>query len=57
MNKRHYEHTLPNIRGSLSNTYGDLPDWIPEPHKGHIRSWIYPPKRMTAYVRPHGKML
>jgi hypothetical protein len=36
---------------------GDLPDWIPEPHKGHIRSWIYPPKRMTAYVRPHGKML
>lgn len=40
MNKRHYEHTLPNIRGSLSNTYktGDkvlispdltrLPEWI-----------------------------
>ena len=24
MNKRHYEHTLPNIRGSLSNTYYDL---------------------------------
>ena len=24
MNKRHYEHTLPNIRGSLSNTYGGL---------------------------------
>ena len=23
MNKRHYEHTLPNIRGSLSNTYED----------------------------------
>ena len=23
MNKRHYEHTLPNIRGSLSNTYSD----------------------------------
>ncbi len=23
MNKRHYEHTLPNIRGSLSNTYHD----------------------------------
>ena len=21
MNKRHYEHTLPIIRGSLSNTY------------------------------------
>ncbi|WP_234242181.1 phosphopantetheine-binding protein [Phocaeicola dorei] len=24
MNKRHYEHTLPNIRGSLSNTYEAL---------------------------------
>ena len=23
MNKRHYEHTLPNIRGSLSNTYNE----------------------------------
>lgn len=27
MNKRHYEHTLPNIRGSLSNTYGELTDF------------------------------
>ena len=26
MNKRHYEHTLPNIRGSLSNTY--VPDGV-----------------------------
>ena len=24
MNKRHYEHTLPNIRGSLSNTYFEM---------------------------------
>ena len=24
MNKRHYEHTLPNIRGSLSNTYEEI---------------------------------
>ena len=24
MNKRHYEHTLPNIRGSLSNTYREV---------------------------------
>lgn len=24
MNKRHYEHTLPNIRGSLSNTYDQV---------------------------------
>ena len=30
MNKRHYEHTLPNIRGSLSNTY----EW----------NWIYEEK-------------
>ena len=28
MNKRHYEHTLPNIRGSLSNTYETLNDEI-----------------------------
>ena len=29
MNKRHYEHTLPNIRGSLSNTYdtNNLDKW------------------------------
>ena len=26
MNKRHYEHTLPNIRGSLSNTYKQRAD-------------------------------
>ena len=26
MNKRHYEHTLPNIRGSLSNTYARQQD-------------------------------
>lgn len=30
MNKRHYEHTLPNIRGSLSNTYITLQD--PDPN-------------------------
>ena len=28
MNKRHYEHTLPNIRGSLSNTYVELTGFI-----------------------------
>ena len=31
MNKRHYEHTLPNIRGSLSNTYkrlGKMPEGL-----------------------------
>lgn len=30
MNKRHYEHTLPNIRGSLSNTYDKLVDELIE---------------------------
>jgi len=34
MNKRHYEHTLPNIRGSLSNTY----DLIMSPRKV---SWLF----------------
>ena len=36
MNKRHYEHTLPNIRGSLSNTY------IEPQHdnsKGSVNEW------------------
>ena len=28
MNKRHYEHTLPNIRGSLSNTYYEITYFI-----------------------------
>ena len=28
MNKRYYEHTLPIIRGSLSNTYVGLSGWI-----------------------------
>ena len=31
MNKRHYEHTLPNIRGSLSNTYIQL--WLNRKNK------------------------
>ncbi len=39
MNKRYYEHTLPIIRGSLSNTYsrtrvnlsGQLPGWDKAP--------------------------
>ena len=32
MNKRHYEHTLPNIRGSLSNTYAEAGPF----HQFHI---------------------
>ena len=41
MNKRHYEHTLPNIRGSLSNTYAPTtfgPDLIMSPRKV---SWLF----------------
>ena len=48
MNKRHYEHTLPNIRGSLSNTYtqsvsfsATLPFIRPFIRSG-IRSYIQP---------------
>ena len=33
MNKRHYEHTLPNIRGSLSNTYFNGKDTDEENNK------------------------
>lgn len=40
MNKRHYEHTLPNIRGSLSNTYISLIDYclfgLPLPMGGDV---------------------
>jgi len=36
MNKRHYEHTLPNIRGSLSNTYDK---------KAVFRSTLFPASR------------
>lgn len=34
MNKRHYEHTLPNIRGSLSNTYIKTIDKEEQKQKG-----------------------
>ena len=33
MNKRHYEHTLPNIRGSLSNTYGSATENVEKERK------------------------
>ena len=36
MNKRHYEHTLPNIRGSLSNTYCGK-NFIGKEYKDYIR--------------------
>ena len=35
MNKRYYEHTLPIIRGSLSNTYDK---WMFPPGKGTLQS-------------------
>ena len=51
MNKRHYEHTLPNIRGSLSNTYPYLrPLPLPE-RAAKIEKPFYPVKkenRMTV---------
>ena len=36
MNKRHYEHTLPNIRGSLSNTYINFTTKFEEESKNPI---------------------
>ena len=39
MNKRHYEHTLPNIRGSLSNTYiekSSIHNWLQNYYKFKI---------------------
>ena len=41
MNKRHYEHTLPNIRGSLSNTYKEKPMVISD-HARHASIIIVP---------------
>lgn len=40
MNKRYYEHTLPIIRGSLSNTYGEqrrLSETLAHQAKGRTR--------------------
>ena len=46
MNKRHYEHTLPNIRGSLSNTYLEwtypttlLEEWDSNGYFDEIEGW------------------
>ena len=41
MNKRHYEHTLPNIRGSLSNTYIRYGDSIIKKDPYFIMSLCY----------------
>ena len=52
MNKRHYEHTLPNIRGSLSNTYKTfIPDTkrykkeLVADKKAVFRSTLFPASR------------
>ena len=45
MNKRHYEHTLPNIRGSLSNTY-----LIPILHKFFIKLYPFPSHEPTTGI-------
>ena len=42
MNKRHYEHTLPNIRGSLSNTYN-------APVFGNIKKLVVRETDITAF--------
>ena len=47
MNKRHYEHTLPNIRGSLSNTY-DYP-WSRREAGKDIPGQMDLPVEGTAY--------
>ena len=41
MNKRHYEHTLPNIRGSLSNTYAFISVMVREIPTTMDRRYIY----------------
>ena len=46
MNKRHYEHTLPNIRGSLSNTYATSKKLQTEELK---LSFIYDSKTICLY--------
>ena len=43
MNKRYYEHTLPIIRGSLSNTYysTDLAELLPDNLKAYNKLASY----------------
>ena len=45
MNKRHYEHTLPNIRGSLSNTYIW---WDKQPSDSYRRFYPIPARAISA---------
>lgn len=52
MNKRHYEHTLPNIRGSLSNTYKKVIGNFILPYNlfSFIRSCASPEERRQNYI-------
>lgn len=49
MNKRHYEHTLPNIRGSLSNTY--------EKTCNRVMAYTKSPVNKTVYQEKNGKII
>ena len=57
MNKRHYEHTLPNIRGSLSNTYDG--DGFSHPVTDHDatrkKATAAEKKRMAGTIMESGK--
>lgn len=53
MNKRHYEHTLPNIRGSLSNTYDPNTSDSPEMVMNYYSNFY--PELTTATV--HGPVI
>ena len=54
MNKRHYEHTLPNIRGSLSNTYVINPFKHPPTTRTSIRR---SPRPASSTSPGHGNSL
>ena len=52
MNKRHYEHTLPNIRGSLSNTYVINSILIKTPILIRvIYNSVFPDNRQRSYLK------
>ena len=50
MNKRHYEHTLPNIRGSLSNTYEDINSFRANSMIKNVRIVFTPSKELRESV-------
>ena len=52
MNKRHYEHTLPNIRGSLSNTYIQIKKESPKKTKNFHFTHFFPSTTYTPEGNP-----